>query len=1116
MGDPVADFQQKLGGAAQSGRVLVELDQFEQIFGHFNDQVQSVVDWIKGQLAGGCHVLISLRRDYVDDIDQYQADLPDVYRSRVRLLRFTAPQAADFMAKSAAYAEVQFPDDLKAKIAEDLAEGPTAAGATARISPAELQIVCSRLVAGTSDVTLQDYRKRGGRTGLLEEFLLDTIDRFPSGDRQVARHVLFELARRSPTISQRVGLSSLAQTAPQPDRVETILGRLDELGFVNLHRSPADGAVTYELTHEYLIPLIRKFVHETDLEYYKSRTNFDQMQLTYRDGSAPRLGQLLRVSLRLRNNLTGPERKSLGAMWKRSFFWRVVPAGVACIVLMATGSVFLYQIHHWHYLASNSAARVRIEASGRFLVDDTISHEQVPIDVYRGAPWLPMTTEVTWETGYYLDELSAEGSKSLAAVPAVPNEGRDFERVLEPLLSDPVKRTMILVNTDRGAEALQILNKEMEAPLPIKERHLIYEAMASLGTKEAAKVLLDRYLKVEDRRDQRQLLYAMGDLPPSLRDDTLAEALTSDKLLLAERLDFIHSYKPAVCARYSGFLKQLAKSSSVEIRGVANIALARGGMACDFQAIRALRDALKKDPEPFRVLGSNGIRFEKTLLAASALALCTESLENCIEIAPELERALAWWSESRRYPDFDFEGCESITVGLARALNDPGAAQKLFKFVWSKPADPKANSIADVLTKVGGEHVVGDVLAHLKDVSSIPSAVGLLRYASLDQLRQHQAALVKLAESAPPVDARSRLHAGLALVRIEDSVGISTLRDILTDLGRARPAGMNAQRWPYVATGIVREEIFQKPNNYGVLREFLATLGPSLSLLDARAMLGDRSVIPELTDSLNADHFVQQEDLLPLSRIESPELYRALDQMANSQKDDTRNNAVKCLAVLRGPERIKILSKLAVEPRNYFVYYNNRTIGYGAVGGVKMEQYPNESLLALVIITQSDNARARRAAADLATSFLDLVVHADEDTLKAIGELMKSPYEEVRLVAVDLLSRTGRPADVTLFRKALNDPSFHVKKRAARALAKLQKREAFDLLDHASWAVRSGAAEGFGSIADADMIAQLEQYEEKKGGRVSRPVWLIKAQVRNRVDEKQPVLKVQFKELSPP
>lgn len=82
-------------------------------------------------------------------------------------------------------------------------------------------------------MTLVDYKKRGGRVGLLEEFLLDTIDRFPIGDRQVARHVLFELARRSPTISQRVDLPTLAKTAPQPARVGSMLKRLEELGFVN-------------------------------------------------------------------------------------------------------------------------------------------------------------------------------------------------------------------------------------------------------------------------------------------------------------------------------------------------------------------------------------------------------------------------------------------------------------------------------------------------------------------------------------------------------------------------------------------------------------------------------------------------------------------------------------------------------------------------------------------------------------------------------------------------------------------------------------------------------------------------------------------------------------------
>jgi hypothetical protein len=93
-----------------------------------------------------------------------------------------------------------------------------------------------------------------------------------------------------------------------------------------------------------------------------------------------------------------------------------------------------------------------------------------------------------------------------------------------------------------------------------------------------------------------------------------------------------------------------------------------------------------------------------------------------------------------------------------------------------------------------------------------------------------------------------------------------------------------------------------------------------------------------------------------------------------------------------------------------------------------------------------------------------------------------------------------------------------VKKRAATVLAKLQKREALGLLDDPAWAVRSGAAEGFGSIIDVDagMMAALEQFEKAKDCRVSRPVWMIKTQARTTVDKAPPTLRVQFKELATP
>ena len=341
----------------------------------------------------------------------------------------------------------------------------------------------------------------------------------------------------------------------------------------------------------------------------------------------------------------------------------------------------------------------------------------------------------------------------------------------------------------------------------------------------------------------------------------------------------------------------MARLNSVELRGVANLALARGGIPCDFEAIRALQDALQRDINAFRVPGEmSGFSLAVGLRGGSSLTLCSESLDNCVTSAPDLAKAIDRWSKPN-YPFFELEGCESIVKGLAIALDDPRAARHLFEFVGSNPGSPKATSISEVLTKVGGKHVIGELLTHLKDVASIPSAVELLRYATPEPLRKYRADLITLAKSMPGLDARSRLHAGLALARIEDPVGISTLRDILSDPARVRPASIQSQYWPHVATAIIWNEIFQKPEDYLGLRDFLATLGPLSPLLQSRAMLGDKSVIHELMTWVRTERDQEGQFATALARVESPELYNELDQMATSAEDETRNNVSRFLLI---------------------------------------------------------------------------------------------------------------------------------------------------------------------------------------------------------------------------
>lgn len=1122
--DPVADLDVKCGPVAEGAPALIELDQFEQLFVRFPAQVGGVIGWIKRQLDDGQRVLIAMRRDYVDDIDAYQDDLPDIFHNRLRLLRFTPAQAGEVVAKSAQYAGVNFPDDLRARIIEDLAGEPVTAP-EARISPAELQIVCSRLVAGTSDVTLTDYRRRGGRVGLVEEFLLDTVDRFPAGDRQVVRHVLFELARRSPTVSQRIDVPTLAKTSPQPERVAPVLKRLDELGFVNRRQDDPDGlVVTYELTHEYLIPLIRRFVHETHLDYYQCKLYFDQMLIEERDGATPPLGRLLHVSLRLFDTLTEPDRLALRRLWRRSLVRRVVPAGVAAVVGLGAAVFLLNHVRHTYFLAADLASRTKAEVSAvvpRF-GDGPESRERIPIVVNRGVPWLPFTIAGGWDSGYFLDELSDAGNQALKASPRVPNEGRAMEHIMEGLLASFKDRTMILVNTGRAREAIDLLRGAIEAgPVPDAWAD-IYLALAAIGSKEAASMMVARYEASHDRREQKTILQVLWSLGPPEGDEPLAKALESDKVRLGDRLAFLHQvgYDLRPFVRRASALKRLAGSRSEPLRGIANLALGQCGMPCDYDALRALRSAIQKDSTSFDETDSFGMETSHELLRETSIVLCTESLANCIEEAPSLADGLdsIGTSGEARYP---FGRGAAVLRGLQKALDEPKAARRLLEFVLADPKAPKADAVCNVLFHAGGRHVADDLLAHLAAVAPIPAAMKLLRYAGPDALKENRDALAAQARLAG-LDVQSRLYASLALVRIEDPAGYEALRAVLSDPGWSTVVRENGffplspleaqARGQAQARYLIGAEIMNNPEAFLILKDRLPSLGPEL--LWARAAMGDRTVITELIPEISTP-FTDRSVNTALARIEGPELYRALAQRTVSEQSQERNDVVSLLAALQGRERIEMLLNMALDSRNYFGTYNGMKIGESAIAAMRTDRYPDDSVLALVRVAESGNPDARKAARTSAGSFVKLMDRVEEANVKALRGRSGSPYEDTRSVAVQLLSRRSNPSDLEWLEARLGDPSPIVKEQAAKALGGLKKRGAIDLLDHPSWSVRSGAAAGLAEVAVADpaLIAELDAFEKTKGGKVSRPVWEIRARAKQGPVPAPPIVMVRFKEL---
>jgi hypothetical protein len=314
---------------------------------------------------------------------------------------------------------------------------------------------------------------------------------------------------------------------------------------------------------------------------------------------------------------------------------------------------------------------------------------------------------------------------------------------------------------------------------------------------------------------------------------------------------------------------------------------------------------------------------------------------------------------------------------------------------------------------------------------------------------------------------------------------------------------------------LITNEILYNPEGFLVLRNTLPALGDGYIL--ARAALGDRSVITDLLPLISTwppEPGVNK----VLSRIESPELYSALTPMMASEASVVRNRTVTTIAAFQGRERIEMLANMAMDSKNYFGTYNGMTIGESAISAMRMDRYPDESVLALVRVARSENPEARKAARMQAASFAELMDRVEEANVKAVRSLPGSPYEDTRAVVVHLLSRRSNPSDLEWLRARLDDSSFLVKKQAARALGKLRKREAFDLLDHPSWFVRSGVADGLAAaaIADPTLIGELDTFEKNRGGKVRRPIWTIKARARGRPELAQPVVKVKFKELDSP
>ncbi len=206
--------------------------------------------------------VIALRKDYFSDLAGFEQRISTIFQNHFRLETMSREEAAQAITAPVAKLArpVAYEQDLLAVLLDDLSRGG--------MKLPHLQIICTQLYehasqAGAQTVDLAAYDHLGRAAGILGDYLNRVLAQFAGSSASLARAILKELVS-SETTKRALALSVLVNhlEATQQDVDET-LARLVNARL--LHRDEVDGEIVYELSHEYLIAEISRWIDPAEL-----------------------------------------------------------------------------------------------------------------------------------------------------------------------------------------------------------------------------------------------------------------------------------------------------------------------------------------------------------------------------------------------------------------------------------------------------------------------------------------------------------------------------------------------------------------------------------------------------------------------------------------------------------------------------------------------------------------------------------------------------------------------------------------------------------------------------------------------------------------------------------
>jgi HEAT repeat protein len=246
--------------------MVVILDQFEAFFidwptgEHRRPLIDALADCVENGLLP-VRFVIALRKDYYSDLSVFKVRLPQIFHHEMLLESMTPAEAEQ--AITGPVAKLGQPVSYELELLEILLSDLT----HFEVELPHLQIICTQLYealdADETKISLEAYEALDRAAGVLGGYLRRVLAQFGEEERKIAQAVLVALVSSEGT-KRVLHYEALAeQVKVERATLDSVLARLVDGRLVQ--RDEVEGALVYEIAHEYLVPEIRNWFDQETL-----------------------------------------------------------------------------------------------------------------------------------------------------------------------------------------------------------------------------------------------------------------------------------------------------------------------------------------------------------------------------------------------------------------------------------------------------------------------------------------------------------------------------------------------------------------------------------------------------------------------------------------------------------------------------------------------------------------------------------------------------------------------------------------------------------------------------------------------------------------------------------